>query len=139
MKLKGRGCQETAEEDDLLGTLEVDDQRAIENFMSNLNFPQSKNKRKKHAACRDRDGEADCLKVLETLRSLSLVEILLEQLMLAPEKKYRGYQVWGGSSTHCLTRLAPGVFHMPYLSVSSTRSSVKSNALTKTIEDIGSC
>ncbi|KAJ4315144.1 hypothetical protein N0V84_008532 [Fusarium piperis] len=121
-KLKGRGCQETIEEDDLLATLEVDDQQAIENFMSSLNFPPNKNKRKENTACRDRDGEVACLKVLETLRSVSLVEILLEQLTLAPEKKYRGYQVWGGSSTHCLTRLAPGVFHMPYLSKISDRA-----------------
>ncbi|KAI8688698.1 hypothetical protein NCS55_00124100 [Fusarium keratoplasticum] len=121
-KLKWRDCQETTEENDLLATLEVDDQRAIENFMSSLNFPPNKNKRKKHTTCRDRDDELACLKVLETLRSLSLVEILLEQLMLAPEKKYRGYQVWGGSSTHCLTNLAPGVFHIPYLSKISDRA-----------------
>jgi hypothetical protein len=98
--------------------------------MSSLNFPPNKNKRKKHTPCRDRDDEAACLKVLETLQSLSLVDILLEQLMLAVEKKYRGYQVWGRSSTHCLTNLAPGVFHMPYLSVSSTRS-VQPNMLTR--------
>ncbi|RSL48923.1 hypothetical protein CEP54_012671 [Fusarium duplospermum] len=121
-KLKGRGRQENTEENDLLATLEVDDQRAIENFMSSLNFPPNKNKRQKHTACRDRDDETSCLKVLETLRSLSLVEILLEQLMLAPEKKYRGYQVWGGSSTHCLTTLAPGVFHIPYLNKISDRA-----------------
>ncbi|RSL71659.1 hypothetical protein CEP53_001409 [Fusarium sp. AF-6] len=121
-KLKGKGCQETTEENNLLATLEVDDQRAIENFMSSLNFPQNKNKRKRHITCRESDDEAACLKVLETLRSLSLVDILLEQLMLAPEKKYRGYQVWGGSSTHCLTKLAPGVFHMPYLSKISDRA-----------------
>lgn len=97
--------------------------------MSSLNFPPN-NKRKNHTTCRDRDDKLACLKVLETLQSLSLVEILLEQLMLAPEKKNKGYQVWGGSSTHCLTNLAPGVFHMPYLSVSSTIS-VQSNMLTR--------
>ncbi|KAI8719237.1 hypothetical protein NCS52_00704200 [Fusarium sp. LHS14.1] len=121
-KLKGRGCQETTEENDLLATLEVNDQRAIDNFMSSLNFPPNNNKRKKPTPCRDRDDEAACLKVLETLQSLSLVDILLEQLMLAPEKKYRGYQVWGSSSAHCLTNLAPGVFHMPYLSKISDRA-----------------
>ncbi|KAM0423687.1 hypothetical protein ACHAPD_002165 [Fusarium lateritium] len=65
---------------------------------------------------------AACIEVLEDLHSSPLLDILLEQLTLATEKTYKGCQVWGCGSDYCLTKLAPGVFHVPFLKSVSERA-----------------
>ncbi|KAF5643878.1 uncharacterized protein FTJAE_2947 [Fusarium tjaetaba] len=101
-------------ESNLLGTLDLVDQQAIDNFMFSLNSPCEEGSRNTSQTLSREDAIND-LKALKGLQSTSLIEILFEQLMLAPERSYRGYQVWGCGLCYCLTKLAPGVFHMPYL------------------------
>ncbi|RKK90533.1 hypothetical protein BFJ71_g11552 [Fusarium oxysporum] len=103
-------------ESNLLDTLELIDQQAIDSFMSSLNSPCEKGSGNASQTLPREDTITD-IKVLKDLQSSSLIEILFEQLMLAPERTYRGYQVWGCGLSYCLTKLAPGVFHMPYLKV----------------------
>lgn len=103
-------------ESDLMKTLEPTDQDAIETFISSLNFPLDHNKRK-FIQAHSRGKSIDSDEVLKSLHDSSLLDILFEQLFLAPEKTYKSYQVWGCGSDYCLTKLAPGVFHVPYLKV----------------------
>lgn len=103
-------------ESNLLNTLELTDQQAIDSFMLSLNSLGEEGSVNASQSLPREDTIQD-IKVLEDLQSSSLVEILFEQLMLAPERSYRGYQVWGCGLSYCLTKLAPGVFHMPYLKV----------------------
>ncbi|RGP70663.1 hypothetical protein FSPOR_3964 [Fusarium sporotrichioides] len=108
-------------ENDLLRSLEPTDQDSIETFIFSLNFPSNCDRRKL-AQANGRMESATCVEVLEDLHSLSVLDILLEQLILATEKTYKGYQVWGCGSNYCLTKLAPGVFHVPFLKNISGRA-----------------
>ncbi|KAF5685367.1 hypothetical protein FCIRC_3493 [Fusarium circinatum] len=101
-------------ESNLLSTLELADQQAIDSFMFSLNSPCEEGSGNASQTLPREDTIKD-VEVLKDLQSSSLIEILIEQLMLAPERSYRGYQVWGCGLSYCLTKLAPGVFHMPYL------------------------
>lgn len=112
---KAEARSEPRSKDDLLETLEPTDQHAIENFISSLNLPGTSNKRKS-TQTHSRSKSTTCIEVLESLHSSSLLDIIFEQLILAPEKTYKGYQVWC-KSDYRLTRLAPGVFHVPFLKV----------------------
>ncbi|KAI1068405.1 hypothetical protein LB507_004606 [Fusarium sp. FIESC RH6] len=98
---KAEARSEPRSKDDLLETLEPTDQHAIENFISSLNLPGTSNKRKS--------------------TQTHSRNIIFEQLILAPEKTYKGYQVWC-KSDYRLTRLAPGVFHVPFLKNISDRA-----------------
>ncbi|KAG8674705.1 hypothetical protein FPOAC2_00738 [Fusarium poae] len=106
---------------DLLESLESTDQDAIETFISSLNIPPNCDKIKL-AEANSRTESATCAEVLEDLHSSALVDILLEQLTLATEKTYKGCQVWGCGPDYCLTKLAPGVFHVPFLKSVSDRA-----------------
>ncbi|KAF4441263.1 hypothetical protein FACUT_2765 [Fusarium acutatum] len=108
-------------ESNLLGTLDLVDQQAIDSFMFSLNSPCEEGSGNASQTLSREDTIKD-IKVLKDLHSSSLIEILFEQLMLAPERSYRGYQVWGCGLCYCLTKLAPGVFHMPYLKSISDRA-----------------
>jgi hypothetical protein len=112
---KAEERSEPRSEDNLLETLEPTDQHAIETFISSLNLPETSNKRKS-TQTHGRSQSPACIEVLKSLHSSSLLDIIFEQLILAPEKTYKGYQVWC-KSDYCLTRLAPGVFHVPFLKV----------------------
>lgn len=101
---------------DLLESLEPTDQDAIDAFMSSLNYPSNCDKRKL-AGSNSRMESATYAELLEDLHSLSLLDILLEQLTLATEKTYKGCQVWGCGPDYCLAKLTPGVFHVPFLKV----------------------
>ncbi|KAJ3523370.1 hypothetical protein NM208_g12481 [Fusarium decemcellulare] len=114
-KRNGNGDTDAVEDNDLPATLGLDDQRAIDSFISSLNFPTNGNSRKRSLERRAKDDEALWATVLKGLCSSSSVEILIEHLMVGSGKKYSGYQVWSGSSTYCLTRLIPGVFHLSYI------------------------
>ncbi|KAI5462207.1 hypothetical protein BGZ63DRAFT_403464 [Mariannaea sp. PMI_226] len=105
----------------LCSSLEVDDQLAVESFMASLNFTSRD--------CLDQlatNPSTDCirptLEVSAILRSLCLIDSIFEMLLLSPQKKYKGIRVFGDISATCLTSLAPGVFHMPYLKSLSDRS-----------------
>ncbi|KAM0192632.1 hypothetical protein ACHAPI_008216 [Fusarium lateritium] len=112
---------EPRSENDLLETLGPDDQQAIESFISSLNFPPNKNRGDPPQAS-VRSESATCTEVLEILRSSSLIDIVFEQLILGPEKTYRGYPVLDCEPKYSLVNLAPGVFHMPYLQNVSDRA-----------------
>ncbi|KAF4459829.1 hypothetical protein FALBO_13408 [Fusarium albosuccineum] len=114
-KRNGNGDTDAVEDNDLPATLGLDDQRAIDSFISSLNFPTNDNSRKRSLERRPKDDEALWATVLKGLCSSSSVEILIEHLMVGSGKKYSGYQVWSGSSTYCLTKLIPGVFHLSYI------------------------
>ncbi|KAF5719102.1 hypothetical protein FMUND_4891 [Fusarium mundagurra] len=116
-KKRVEGCIES----NLLGTLDLVDQQAINSFMFSLNSPCEEGSGNASQTLSREDKIKD-IKVLKDLQSSSLIEILFEQLMLAPERSYRGYQVWGCGLCYCLTKLAPGVFHMPYLQSISDRA-----------------
>jgi hypothetical protein len=103
-------------ESNLLGTLDLVDQQAIDNFMFSLNSP-CEERSVNTSQTLSREDAINDINALKGLQSSSLIEILFEQLMLAPERSYRGYRVWGCGVSYCLTKLAPGVFHMPYLKV----------------------
>ncbi|CEI64320.1 hypothetical protein FVEN_g11059 [Fusarium venenatum] len=105
----------------LLESLESTDQDAIETFISSLNFPSNCDQ-KKLTQTNSKMKRAACIEVLEDLHSSPLLDILLEQLTLATEKTYKGCQVWGCGSDYCLTKLAPGVFHVPFLKSVSERA-----------------
>ncbi|KAG5753637.1 hypothetical protein H9Q72_003339 [Fusarium xylarioides] len=111
-KKRVEGCIES----NLLGTLDLIDQQAIDSFMFSLNSPCEEGSGNTSQTLSQEHTIKD-IKVLKDLQSSSLIEILFEQLMLAPERSYRGYQVWGCGLRYCLTKLAPGVFHMSYLKV----------------------
>ncbi|KAF5027556.1 hypothetical protein F66182_298 [Fusarium sp. NRRL 66182] len=110
-----------SEERCLLETLEPADQQAIETFISSLNCPLNSNQ-SDTLRIQSKNDVAPRVELLEELHSSSAIEILIEQLTLAPEKKYRGYHVWGGGSKYCLAKLAPGVFHTPYLKCIADRA-----------------
>ncbi|KAH6996768.1 hypothetical protein EDB80DRAFT_882925 [Ilyonectria destructans] len=99
--------------DEMSLALDLDDRLAVENFITSLNFASQ-------------SGMADQKLIIEEALNIvnnsTLVGVMLEQLMLAPSKKYRGIQVLRGLSTRCVTRLAPGVFHIPYLKTISDRT-----------------
>ncbi|KAF5629330.1 hypothetical protein F52700_7651 [Fusarium sp. NRRL 52700] len=101
-------------ESNLLSTLELADQQAIDSFMFSLNSP-CKEESGNASQTLSRENTIEEIQVLKNLQSSSVMEILFEQLMLAPERSYRGYQVWGCGLSYCLTKLAPGVFNIPYL------------------------
>ncbi|RFN53221.1 hypothetical protein FIE12Z_2569 [Fusarium flagelliforme] len=119
---KAEERSEPRSEDNLLETLEPTDQHAIETFISSLNLPETSNKRKS-TQTHGRSQSTACIEALKSLHSSSLLDIIFEQLILAPEKTYKGYQVWC-KSDYCLTRLAPGVFHVPFLKNISDRAQV---------------
>ena len=101
--------------DALFSNLDFNDRQAIDAFMMSLNLPSQ-------------DSRNDYLQptpppnlviedVLEKCFSLYLIDTLLEQLLLGPGKRCKGPKIIGGTASHCLTRLCPAVFHVPYLKV----------------------
>ncbi|KAF4984626.1 hypothetical protein FZEAL_202 [Fusarium zealandicum] len=119
---KRKSRTEAVERNDLLATLEVGDQQAIESFITSLNIQAKDQRRERTPQRRESDDMATCIRMLENLQSSSIMDILLEQLMFAPKKKYRGHRILGDFSAYCMTKTAPGVFHMPYLMDMSSRA-----------------
>ncbi|KAM5355597.1 hypothetical protein ACJ41O_002243 [Fusarium nematophilum] len=120
-KLKAKEQAQDIHRHDLLATLALDDQQAVESFMSSLNFPVTGHRKRASPQKGRRDDKAFREEAFKKLCSSSMMGILLEQLLLAPEKTYRGYEV-ATCAAYCLTSIMPGVFHMPYLKDISDRA-----------------
>jgi hypothetical protein len=114
-KRKNNHHSETDERKDV-STLGVGDRLAVESFMSSLNFTSHGIPSESNITAGT--GHISSLEeAMGKLFSTQFVEVVFEQLMLAPRKKYKGIKVSGDLSASCLTTLAPGVFHIPYLAV----------------------
>lgn len=103
--------------DDMSSALDLDDKWAVENFISSLNFPSQCNVTHQSTQSLGAGPSLGFEEVLNKVTNSALVVVMFEQLMLAPAKKYKGIQIVGGLLSLCLTRLAPGVFHIPCLKV----------------------
>lgn len=95
--------------------LDVNDRMAVERYMDSLNL----------TLCDDLSQPSttpavhtlSIKDVMGKLLNSGFVDMVFEQLALAPRKKYKDTKMSGDLSAACLTALAPGVFHMPYLKV----------------------
>ncbi|KAK7429249.1 hypothetical protein QQZ08_004259 [Neonectria magnoliae] len=105
------------EQENMSAVLELDDMWAVENFISSLNFPSQGIGTHQSIQSHGTDPKLVDEEVLNNVNNSALVAVMFEQLILAPAKKYKGIQIIGSLSSRCLTRLAPGVFHIPYLKV----------------------
>ncbi|KAK7415837.1 hypothetical protein QQX98_005619 [Neonectria punicea] len=109
------------EQEDMSSALDLDDRWAVESFISSLNFPSQGTGRHQSIQSHETEPKLVIEEVLNKVNNSALVAVMFEQLMLAPAKKFKGIQIVGGLSSRCLTRLAPGVFHIPYLKTVSDR------------------
>lgn len=111
-------ADQSIEEDEIFSSLDLDDQLAIESFMSSLNFPPP-TEEGGGSRCERQSKRRSATEILENVDSSKIIDALLEQLLLKPRKSYRGLRVIVDPSSCCLTQLAPAVFHVPYLKVAS--------------------
>ncbi|CAM1504136.1 Fc.00g017270.m01.CDS01 [Cosmosporella sp. VM-42] len=102
------GERRPLEGDDIFPSIDPDDLQAIEHYMLSFNIPSG-------LTIED---------VLGNISSSNVFEVLLEQVMLRPNRRFKGLQVFGCPASQCLTQLAPAVFHIPYLKTISERASL---------------
>lgn len=115
-------CIRTQQPDDMfvddehLMQLAPDDQRAIDAFIQSLYATPPQPGRGKSIP---KPGRSDLIneKIEFSERLKQFFEIALEILVLGSRKQYKGITAGDYTRTECLTRLAPGVFNMPYLKV----------------------
>ena len=106
---------------------------AIDSFMSPLGGPREEHsqnaqlKRKRVKYVRP---------VAEVSAARDLVEALIEILLFGGNKKCFGFKVLEGEALPGLTILAPGVFHMPYLKVSTSVHEMTSHLLNTYIQGV---
>ncbi|KAH7156126.1 hypothetical protein EDB81DRAFT_880457 [Dactylonectria macrodidyma] len=120
-----RGTEDTpaaSEHEEMSSALGMDDQLAVENFIMSLNFPLQSSTVDQSIYTLEIDPNLTANETLDTVNKPELVTVMFEQLMLAPTKKYKEVRVTCGLSSRCLTKLAPGVFHIPYLKAISDRA-----------------
>lgn len=119
-RVKERDKTEATSDDEFFSSLAFDDRQAIDVFMSSLNLPSHGSQIGSAQSARH-----SCISIgdiLGTISSLPLIDILLDRLLLGSKKRHRGLQITGSSPSHCLTKLAPAVFHVPYLKVRNQSS-----------------
>lgn len=120
-RVNERDKTEATGDDDFFSSLDFDDRQAIDVFMSSLNLPSHGSQI--GSAQSARHSGISIGDILGTISSLHLIDILLHRLLLGSKKRHRGLQITGSSASHCLTKLAPAVFHVPYLKVRNQSSS----------------
>lgn len=104
--------------DNIYSILDSEDQLAVETFVSSLNIPPEYNMEQVHGPVKEDSLRMTREAILGKICTSTLFGALFEQLILRPNKGYRGFEVSTNHPTHSLAQLAPGVFHMPYLKVS---------------------
>lgn len=109
------GSRET--NDEIYHSLDLDDRMAIDSFLTPLGGPCGERSREINLK---RKRVKSVKPVADVSASRSLVEATMDILLFGGGKKCFGFKVLEGEALPGLMHLAPGVFHMPYLKVSTS-------------------
>lgn len=106
--------QDGAGDDELYECLTADDRRAIDDFVSSLNFRTTGN----HPTGPVQQGVTGAIEdILGSGNVQNLLQTALRILVLGSNRSYKGVKALESTPSQSLTVLMPAVFHVPYLKV----------------------